>query len=572
MGRDILRAIAGRMRASDARADTLRARLAEKWRGLSGAEQIALGGTLAAAIAGGFWLTSVATKSIVGSGSTDNAPEFRTKTTEELLALHNKSDGQKREKIASFCACRIHDVRDLLLDAKYVESATMVMKFHIARLEKIPSRSFCESAQLSFLDAARLSEFPFAPVHGSGVETPYDPENGFGSHSAMPEAWAWESASTRRGLDVGTESDFESDEWEPEATEEPRDWDDGLKAAKRAVWARERISEMPAALAALLYHGLTPYHEMYGYVSTWDVRRVTSMEAAFANAGSSLCDHIKDLSFWDTREVVDMSGMFFDALEFDGDIRNWDTRNVKSMSVMFRGAGKFNQDIGKWDTRKVVDMSGMFSGAANFSQDIGKWDTGEVKNMSSMFEDACSFSPDLYWNTAKVESMRRMFARGNSGESTFNGALVDWQTGEVTDMCEMFLGAGKFNQNIGEWDTSKVADMSGMFARATSFSQDLRTWKTGSVNEMGGMFFNAESFNADISEWDTSKVTSMHSTFQGATKLNRDLSGWDVKAVKTHEQVFYESGMAADIEKHPKFNLVDFGCARQAHGAQRAYV
>ena len=114
--------------------------------------------------------------------------------------------------------------------------------------------------------------------------------------------------------------------------------------------------------------------------------------------------------------------------------------------------------------------------------------------------------------------------------------------------------------------------MSWMFALATSFSRDLRDWKTGSVTNMEGMFYQAESFNGDIRKWDTKKVITMSATFRGATKFHRDLSSWDVRAVATHDQVFYDSGMEADTEKHPQFNLVNFGCARQAQAAQRAYV
>ncbi len=111
--------------------------------------------------------------------------------------------------------------------------------------------------------------------------------------------------------------------------------------------------------------------------------------------------------------------------------------------------------------------------------------------------------------------------------------------------------------------------MSGMFA-GTSLSHDLKEWKTGSVTNMAGMFYGAESFNGDIRRWDTGKVADMTSMFYGAKKFDRDLRGWVVKAVVKHYEVFAGSGMENALESYPKFNLVDFGRARQA--APRGYV
>jgi surface protein len=515
MGKDILRAIAGRIHSDGARAETLRARLAEKWRGLSAAEQIALGGTLIAAIAGGFWLNSLrneskassATAGSDGGAIAEGVPFFRTQETEDLLELHQQSEGQKKENIAGFCACRIHDVRDRLLDDKYVKSAAAVMQFHIARLYKV-ERHVCEENQLRFLESALRDEVPlnfFGGMRSVLMATP---------------AYADERILIPEGPGRS-----------PKVP--PCDWGAGLKEGKRAEWAREKITTLPNPNA-----GYALNHHEYGHISTWDVRGVKSMKGAFADANHIVCDHIADMSFWDTREVLDMSGMFSGAYEFDGDIKNWDTRMVKNMSRMFRGAAKFNQDIGKWDT-------------------------GEVTNMRKMFRGAEMFSHDLHWNTANVEDMCQMFRAGYA----FDGALIRWETGKVANMSGMFAGAAKFNKDIGKWDTRKVGNMAGMFANATSFSHDLKEWKTGSVTNMEAMFYRAESFNGDIGGWDTQNVTNMNGTFDGAKNFNQDLSGWVVKAVVTHNEVFAGSGMASDA-KRPQFTA--FGRARQA--APRGYV
>ena len=55
----------------------------------------------------------------------------------------------------------------------------------------------------------------------------------------------------------------------------------------------------------------------------------------------------------------------------DRDIRYWDTSNVTNMSGMFNRAKLFNADISKWDTSNVETMSCMFFDATSFSQYIG---------------------------------------------------------------------------------------------------------------------------------------------------------------------------------------------------------
>ena len=537
MGGDILRAISGRSRAatSDARAG-LRARLAEKWRGLSRAEQIALGGTLVAALAGGgFWLNSLRPESTSGSGffSAGSAADDDAKTavwrgmeTKNLLARYKHSSADDQKRIARFCACRIHDVRDLLLDAAYVDAATAVMQFHVARVNTLrvsegPALAVCRVAQLKFLcsalsdEVAQTSFGSTADVFGSFLGE--GPAGGSDDHSDGAERREYEAMVMSGQVD----NDYTPLATEPEGAAvsgDPTVWSDALKEEKRALWENERILCGGTMLIEFMRSqgkAESGHHVKYGHVSTWDVRKVTNMKGAFeALDDETTCLLIADLSFWDTREVEDMSEMFDGASAFDGDISHWDTRSVRNMRNMFRGAAVFNQDIGKWDTGEVTDMSGMFEGAVAFSR-------------------------DLHWNTANVESMRKMFSSQMSGadgedieepvEMAFNGTLVAWQTGKVSDMGLMFDGASVFNQDIGKWDTSKVTDMSEMFANASKFDQNLSNWAVG--------------------------------------------------AVITHNRAFKGSAMEQATAKQPKFktDLLDFGGAglvagRQAQAVHRGYV
>ena len=69
----------------------------------------------------------------------------------------------------------------------------------------------------------------------------------------------------------------------------------------------------------------------------------------------------------DTSAVTDMSGLFFKPGtfscfrdNFDG-IETWDTSNVMNISGMFLDATEFDQPIGIRNTSRIAKMSGMFS-------------------------------------------------------------------------------------------------------------------------------------------------------------------------------------------------------------------
>ena len=58
-----------------------------------------------------------------------------------------------------------------------------------------------------------------------------------------------------------------------------------------------------------------------------------------------------------------------------------------------------------------------------------------------------------------------------------------------------------------------------MFSQSGYFNGDISGWNTGNVTDMHNMFYGASSFNGDISRWNTSNVTDMHNMFHGAASL-----------------------------------------------------
>ena len=127
-----------------------------------------------------------------------------------------------------------------------------------------------------------------------------------------------------------------------------------------------------------------------------------------------------NLSDIDVSRIKDMSFLFWDFRDFNGDISEWDVSNVQNMVCMFANT-QFNGDISKWDVSSVEDMTGMFENS-HFNGDISNWNVSNVVNMSYMFRHS-KFNGDVSkWDISNVLFMKEMFAL-----SYFNGDLRQWR-------------------------------------------------------------------------------------------------------------------------------------------------
>jgi hypothetical protein len=140
---------------------------------------------------------------------------------------------------------------------------------------------------------------------------------------------------------------------------------------------------------------------------------------------------------WHTYLVTDMSEMFHGATSFNQDISNWDFRNKITISGMFRDATSFNKPLlsasNNRNTTTITDMSNAFRGATSFDQPLISWNVQAVKNMDGMFSGATSFDQALNTrNIRYVTGMNNMLA--NTHLSTFNYNAILSSRGAKTNL------------------------------------------------------------------------------------------------------------------------------------------
>jgi len=169
-----------------------------------------------------------------------------------------------------------------------------------------------------------------------------------------------------------------------------------------------------------------------------------------------------------------------------------DDGTVKDAMLAYKSNGDNSKygSIGEWNTSQITDMEGLFFDFNNFDADISNWDVSNVTNMGGMFFSAKSFQGDISnWNVSNVSEMNSMFEY----VSNFNGVISEWDVSKVENMNKMFYRAESFNGDINMWDVSNVTKMDYMFYGATSFNQDL-CWKLSDSTQTNKLFTNSSGY------------------------------------------------------------------------------
>jgi surface protein len=193
-----------------------------------------------------------------------------------------------------------------------------------------------------------------------------------------------------------------------------------------------------------------------------------------------------------------------------------DVSKFNSTKNMFRGCRSLVKlNLSSFDTRNVIDMAGMFYGCTNLSilEGLDYWKTDNVIDMNNMFY-MCSFEElNLNcFNTVNVTNMSYMF--GNCVLST-KIEVDEWDTGNVVDMSYMFYYCPKLaSLDPSNWNTSNVTTMRATFSGCNKLtSLNLKKWATDNVTDMSSMFYNCRSLEelniSNFSIGDTTSVSDM---------------------------------------------------------------
>ena len=316
---------------------------------------------------------------------------------------------------------------------------------------------------------------------------------------------------------------------------------DRLKIMTLVQWGCLRLGNaMPTGFVG--NRGFFDGCENITYTTTSDIlnlKGTTNIMSLFRrNYSATKINNIEKL---DVSKVTSAVAMFYQSINWNGDVSYFNTSNITDMYLMLCGGasvfphGSFtnmgNPDIGNWDTSKVTDMRFLFGSQYKFNHNIGNWDVSNVRLMGSMFQ----INP----TPANAVTGRGLFNNGGSN------SIKNWNTSNVISMNNTFTGQPDFNQEIGLWNVSNVTDMANMFFVGTNSllpngisgvfnnagSSSIANWNISSLTSLNGAFTNQVQFNQPIGSWNTSTINNMNGTFQNASGFNQNIGNWNVSLV-----------------------------------------
>ena len=197
----------------------------------------------------------------------------------------------------------------------------------------------------------------------------------------------------------------------------------------------EPISSAVKAFLTLSMDDRKEHARKYGPMCIWDVSGVKDFSGACkqlvidldppdpAGFSSRAVTFNSDL-YWDTSEATNMSSMFYDNVEFNGDLSTWDVSKVERTDRMFLSSGIENSGVGRWDVRALVNAESMFQNARAIrpSLDLSGWNIGNCMNLRRMFHSSSATDNGLgAWKLHVDAKTPHMFFG-----TQFSDGLVAW--------------------------------------------------------------------------------------------------------------------------------------------------
>ncbi len=140
---------------------------------------------------------------------------------------------------------------------------------------------------------------------------------------------------------------------------------------------------------------------IYNSVAVWEPKDSEELKDVIKCAIKVYGNEV-NLNWIDVSEFTDMSEMFYNNSEFNGDISEWDVSNVTNMTEMFSDCEDFNCDLSKWDVSNVEVMNYMFYNCTAFDCDLSSWDVSKVKRWNCFSYGSKNIKrPKFNWNNVK---------------------------------------------------------------------------------------------------------------------------------------------------------------------------
>ena len=224
---------------------------------------------------------------------------------------------------------------------------------------------------------------------------------------------------------------------------------------------------------------------------------------------------------------------------------NFNTSKATNMQDMFSYNPLLdNIDVSTFNTKNVIDMGGMFAFCGVISLDLSNFNTENLANIHveeyrrnrSIFSycnsltnlDLSSFNTKKITQFGSYSSANGMFYECSSLTSL---DLSSFDTSNAINMYHMFYGCSSLTSlDLSSFNTSKVTNMSSMFKGCSSLtSLDLSGFNTSKITTMSGVFEGCSSLTSlDLSNFNTSSVTNMDYMFKNCSSLiSLDLSGFN---------------------------------------------